>query len=132
MQKRFDKYIDKVERFYSKNKEHYHTIHHIHRMFEVYEKFEEQFDEEFEYDKDDLFWSIAFHDAYYLVGYELFIFFLRLVAGLLGSLDFETHGKFLFVDLLLKSVINLSLQGLSMCHVLIANQPCQGSDDSLG
>ena len=70
MNERFDKYIDKVERFYSKNKEHYHTIHHIHRMFEVYEKFEEQFDKEFEYDKDDLFWSIAFHDAYYLVGYE--------------------------------------------------------------
>ena len=36
-----------------------------------------------------------------------------MVAGLLGSLDFETHGQLLFIDLLFQSVVNLPLQTLS-------------------
>ena len=55
-----------------------------------------------------------------------------MVACRLGAFDFETHGQLLFIDLLLQSVVNLSLQALSVGHALVTNQPCQVSDDPFG
>ena len=42
--------------------------------------------------------------ALYHLLHGLLIFFLRLVAGLLGPLNFETRGQLLFIDLLLQPV----------------------------
>lgn len=55
-----------------------------------------------------------------------------MVACRLGAFDFETQGQLLFIDLQLQSVVNLSLQALSVGHALVTNQPCQGSDDPFG
>ena len=70
MEARFDKYVDKVKCFYRTNEEFFHTLNHVINMFEVFEKYEDEFDEEFgDYNKEDLFWSIAYHDCFYLPGY---------------------------------------------------------------
>lgn len=71
MNKRFDKYVDKVRKFYRDDENFYHTIHHVIKMFEVFETYEKDFDKEFgKYDKEILFWSIAYHDCFYIPGYE--------------------------------------------------------------
>lgn len=67
---KFDKYINKVSRFYRQNTKYYHTIYHIKTIFKLYEYYEKDFDKEFgEYNKDILCWAIAYHDSFYMPGF---------------------------------------------------------------
>ena len=79
MNTRFAKYIDRAAKYYRKDKRYYHTIYHVLNMFEQFSAFEKEWDKEFTHletdwlyndnRKEELFWSIAFHDAYYMPGF---------------------------------------------------------------
>ena len=84
----FASYINAVKRHYKSSHEFYHTIHHITNMFELYEKYKSEFDKEIEKEyeeykqysdynkliekqKEILYWSIAYHDSYYMPGFTI-------------------------------------------------------------
>lgn len=68
----YNKYIEKVKRFYSNDESKYHTIHHVKDLFNVYDCYRDKFLKEFpDLDEDDLFWTIAWHDSVYIVGNKL-------------------------------------------------------------
>lgn len=79
MNTRFAKYIDRAAKYYRKDNRYYHTIYHVLNMFEYFDAFEKEWDKEFTHletdwlyndnRKEELFWSIAFHDAYYMPGF---------------------------------------------------------------
>lgn len=74
----FDQYINYVAKWYRTDEKYYHTIDHVRNMFKLFLMYENQFDEEFKDDdiwynaedgKRNLFWSIAYHDAFYMPGF---------------------------------------------------------------
>lgn len=68
----YDKYIDKVKRFYSNDEGKYHTIHHVKNLFKLYDQYKDKFLVEFpDLNEDSLFWTIAWHDSVYIVGNKL-------------------------------------------------------------
>ena len=69
MKKRYDKYLERVQKFYRDNYEFYHTIHHIEKMFELYEEHRKFLKANMTYNEEELLWSIAYHDCFYLPGY---------------------------------------------------------------
>lgn len=68
----YDKYIEKVKRFYSNDESKYHTIHHVRELFNLYDKYRNEFLNEFpDLNEEDLFWTIAWHDSVYIIGNKL-------------------------------------------------------------
>ena len=69
---KYDKYVEKVKRFYSNDESKYHTIHHVKELFNVYDQNRDKFLKEFpNLNEEDLFWTIAWHDSVYIVGNKL-------------------------------------------------------------
>lgn len=67
----FDKYLNQVRRFYRTSNKYYHTIHHIEDMFVLFDKYEKVWDSEFhKYNKSVLKWAIAYHDCFYMPGFN--------------------------------------------------------------
>lgn len=71
MNNNFDKYINKVQRYYRDNVNYYHTIYHIINMFKLFNYYQESFEQEFgKYNKEVLCWAIAYHDSFYMPGFS--------------------------------------------------------------
>lgn len=71
MNNNFDKYINKVQRYYRDNTNYYHTIYHIRNMFKLFDYYQEYFEQEFgKYNKEVLCWAIAYHDSFYMPGFS--------------------------------------------------------------
>ena len=70
MKKRYDKYLERVQKFYRDNYEFYHTIHHIEKMFELYEEHRKFLKANMTYNEEELLWSIAYHDSFYIPGVD--------------------------------------------------------------
>ena len=69
---KYDKYIEKVKRFYSFDSKKYHTIHHVKNLFKLYDQYKNEFLTEFpDLNEDALFWTIAWHDSVYIIGNKL-------------------------------------------------------------
>lgn len=76
-QERLKKYLSLAKPYYRDDPKYYHTFDHIKDCFLKFIQNEEMFDEQysdhdtrFDYNKDLLFWSIAFHDAFYMPGLQ--------------------------------------------------------------
>lgn len=60
------------KKFYSINKDHYHTIYHIDDLLRLWETHKDEFMEEFpELDEETLTTAIKWHDSHYVPGDEL-------------------------------------------------------------
>lgn len=60
------------KKFYSINKDQYHTIYHIENLLYLWEKYKDEFMEEFpELDEETLITAIKWHDSHYVPGDEL-------------------------------------------------------------
>ena len=74
--------MDKVYRWYRKDEKYYHTIHHVEDLYKKFNRYEKAFDEEFgSYDKESLFWAIAYHDCIYMPGCNCNEYLSATVAG---------------------------------------------------
>lgn len=69
---KYDKYIEKVSKFYSHDSEKYHTIYHVKTLFYMYDCCRYEFLSEFpDLNENALFWTIAWHDSVYIIGNKL-------------------------------------------------------------
>lgn len=60
------------KKFYSINKDHYHTIYHIENLLKLWEAYKDEFMKEFpELDEETLITAIKWHDNHYVPGDEL-------------------------------------------------------------
>ena len=64
-----NRYIEQVEKFYSKDEKKYHTIHHVERLFDLYNQYRDEFIKEFpNINENALFEAMAYHDCVYVIG----------------------------------------------------------------
>jgi hypothetical protein len=64
--------MENWKNFYSINKDHYHTIHHIENLLKLWETYKDEFMKEFpELDEETLITAIKWHDSHYVPGDEL-------------------------------------------------------------
>ena len=67
-----NKYVEKVEEYYSKDIKQYHTIYHILELFEIYNKYKDSILNEFpNLNEEALFNAIAYHDSIYIIGCKM-------------------------------------------------------------
>ena len=64
--------MENWHKFYSTNKKHYYTIHHIENLLKLWETYKDEFMKEFpELDEETLITAIKWHDSHYVPGDEL-------------------------------------------------------------
>lgn len=57
------------KKFYSVNKNHYHTIYHIENLLKLLEVYKDEFKNEFpKLDEESLLLAIKWHDSHYIPG----------------------------------------------------------------
>lgn len=112
-----------VDTFYKNDYRYYHTIHHVKKMFQMLEQYQELFDEEFkgndEYNIDLVKYAIAYHDAYYIPGFQGNEYMSAKLAEFDLNNKLDSADKIIVISLIESTDISYQCLKHSTCNIKI-------------